>query len=272
MKKTDIELIIKKGSIRQKIKLFFTDIAFFNISGIYTAEFKGSGDNLRLEVKDYILTDRERDLIIDSVKDPKDIKYYNDLIIWNRGFLIFKDKLTVYKNYFKYISGNISSHCVSNSTQHSFIEVINNIFEDIKDKNLREKLINKTIKDLKFFNAYKYQEKGYEAYIDIKYFDFDGLIDSIEVLNNKTKEAKEWITTLKSFLNKVLPLQPYKDFVKYEEDQIKAVIEKCRIDTKKYIVSEKFKDQLEKINILRWEDVEIKVSDEDIEDIKNAGI
>ena len=64
MRKTDIERIIKQGSARQKIKLYFTDAAYFNTKGQFQAELKGSGDSLRLETKDEILTDKERDLIL----------------------------------------------------------------------------------------------------------------------------------------------------------------------------------------------------------------
>lgn len=40
MKQTDIERIIKQGSPKQKIKLYFTDIAHFNTIGQYTAKIK----------------------------------------------------------------------------------------------------------------------------------------------------------------------------------------------------------------------------------------
>ena len=272
MKKTDIELIIKKGSIRQKIKLYFTDIAHFNITGVHTAEFKGSGDSLRLEVKDRILTDRERDLIFDSVKDPKDIKYYNELITWNRAFLLFKDKLTGDWNYFKYITAKINGFYISRIIQINFENAINDTFEEVEDKKLREKVVNKAIKSLKFYNASKYQEKGFLPFIDIKYNDAEGLFKSIEILNSRIKETKEYIETLRTFLNKQLPVQPYKEFLKYQEEKIKAEIEQCREYVGIFLKSEEFMDEVEKINILRWEDVEIKVSDEDIEDIKNAGI
>ena len=56
MRKTDIERIIKQGSTRQKIKLYFTDVAYFNTKGIAQAELKGTVENLRLELKDEILT------------------------------------------------------------------------------------------------------------------------------------------------------------------------------------------------------------------------
>ena len=45
MRKTDIERIIKQGSTRQKIKLYFTDVAYFNTKGIAQAELKGTVEN-----------------------------------------------------------------------------------------------------------------------------------------------------------------------------------------------------------------------------------
>ena len=65
MKKTDIERIIKQGSTRQKIKLYFTDLAYFNTVGINTVNIAG-GD---LITKEEILTDKERGLIFSSIKE-----------------------------------------------------------------------------------------------------------------------------------------------------------------------------------------------------------
>jgi len=50
----------------------------------------------------------------------------------------------------------------------------------------------------------------------------------IEFLNEKIKEAKEYIEGIRTFLNKQLPLQPYKEFLNQAEDKIKAEIKECR--------------------------------------------
>ena len=89
MKRTDIERILKQGSVKQKIKLYMTDIALGNIDwGHFNIEF----DNKELNIKGTkLLTNKESDLLWSSIKDPKDIKYYEDLRLWNKAFLMFKD-------------------------------------------------------------------------------------------------------------------------------------------------------------------------------------
>ena len=93
MKRNEIERIIKQGSMKQKIKLYFTDLAYFNTVGIYSSSFVEAGDTTRLETPNKILTDKEKDIIYQSIKEPKDIKYYENLRIWNKAFLMFKPNI-----------------------------------------------------------------------------------------------------------------------------------------------------------------------------------
>ena len=88
MKKTDIERVIKQGSIRQKIKLYMTDSAYRNIEFAYNEE---GG----------LLSDKERDIIWSSIKDPQDIKYYEDLRTKNKAFLLFQSRVTIAKLHIK---------------------------------------------------------------------------------------------------------------------------------------------------------------------------
>lgn len=297
MKKTDIERIIKQGSTRQKIKLYFTDVAYFNTKGLAQVKLKGSGDNLRIERKDKILTDKERDLIFNSIKDPKDIKYWEELRTWNKAFLMFKPTITTYSKNFDYLTAQISKYAVVRLLHKGYEDSINDILEVVEDKKLREKLVKTALKSLKKFDANRYQEEGFLPFIEIPEANIDGKVWLlIEVLNEKIKEAKEYIEGIRIFLNKTLPLQPYKEFLKDEEDKIKAEVEECRetienyiltplglkrnpdkniVDVIKQIQTEKNEitdPNIDNFNILRWEDVEVEVTDEDIEDIKNAGI
>ena len=108
----------------------------------------------------------------------------------------------------------------------------------------------------------------------------------IEILNEKIKEAKEYIEGIRTFLNKFLPLQPYKEFLKEAEDKIKGEVEECRGLIEAFTLGRTIETPMDKdievtpgselpderFNILRWEDVEVGVTDEDIEDIKRAGL
>lgn len=273
MRKTDIERIIKQGSARQKIKLYFTDVAYFNTKGQFQAEFKGSGDSLRLEIKDKILTDKERDLIFNSIKEPKDVKYWEELRTWNKAFLMFKPTITTYTKNFDYLTAQLSKYAIVRLLHKSYEDAINDILEVVEDEELREKLVETALNSLDMFDAIRYQEEGFLPFIEIPEANINGEVWLlIEVLNEKIKEAKEYIEGIRIFLNKSLPLQPYKEFLNEAEDKIKAKIEECREMIDSFILLKTIETPLdERFNILRWEDVEAEVTDEDIEDIKNAG-
>ncbi len=283
MRKTDIERIIKQGSTRQKIKLYFTDVAYFNTVGINTVNIAG-GD---LVTKEEILTDRERDLIFNSIKDPKDIKYWEELRTWNRAFLMFKPTITTYTKNFEYLTAQLSKYTVVRLLHKGYEDSINDILEVVEDEKLRETLVETALKSLNKFDAIRYQEEGFLPFIEIPEANIDGKIDLIiEVLNEKIKEAKEYIEAIRVFLNKQLPLQPYKEFLKEAEDKIKGEVEECRGLIEAFTLGRTIETPLDKaievtpgselpderFKIIRWEDVEVEVEDEDIEDIKRAGL
>jgi hypothetical protein len=287
MRKTDIERIIKQGSARQKIKLYFTDVAYFNTKGKAQAELKGSGDNLRLELKDKILTDKERDLIFNSIKEPKDIKYWEELRTWNRAFLMFKPTITTYTKNFDYLTAQLSKYAVVRLLHKGYEDSINDILEVVEDEKLRETLVETALKSLNMFDAIRYQEEGFLPFIEIPEANMDGKVWLlIKILNKKIKEAKEYIEGIRTFLNKKLPLQPYKEFLKKAEDKIKGEIEECRGHIEDFTLGRTIETPLDKaievtpglelpderFSILRWEDVEVDVTDEEIEDIKRAGL
>ena len=287
MRKTDIERIIKQGSTRQKIKLYFTDVAYFNTKGMAQAELKGSGDSIRLESKDQILTDKERDLIFNSIKEPKDIKYWEELRTWNRAFLMFKPTITTYTKNFDYLTAQLSKYTVVRLLHKGYEDSINDILEVVEDEKLRETLVETALKSLNKFDAIRYQEEGFLPFIKIPEANIDGKVWLlIEVLNKKIKEAKEYIGGIRVFLNKQLPLQPYKEFLKEAEDKIKGEVEECRGLIEAFTLGRTIETPLDKaievtpgselpdeiLKIIRWEDVDVEVTDEDIEDIKRAGL
>jgi len=299
MRKTDIERVIKQGSTRQKIKLYFTDVAYFNTVGIKTSQIKELGDTDYLDIPDRILTDREREIIINSIKETKDIKYWEELRTRNKAFLMFKPTITTYSKNFDYLTAQISKYTVIRLLHKRYEDAINDILEVIDEKYLRETLVKTALESLKQFDAKKYQEKGFLPFIQIP----EGNINTkilvlIDILNEKIKEAKEYIKGIETFLNKQLPLQPYKQFLREEEDKIKANIQECRTLLEAFTLGKAINNDLDKnfkvktekelniikglealidelgsdwMKILDWDKVEVEVTDEDIEDIKNAG-
>lgn len=254
MTKKDIERIIKGGSIKQKIKLYMTDTALFNLS--YTR------DNA-------ILTDKERDLIWKSIKEPKDVKYYEELRTWNRAFTIFKEHLaSFYKRvYFLRVQCDNKARVYY---LHSFYEeVINDLIEQAPDKKTREILLKTAIEKTKEYNGKKYQEKGFEAWLNIT--DSSKLSELALIIEMTAEEIvtiKTFFYNMKQFLSKNLPIRPYIDYVNnYEKDIIKDI-------DKILAIQEAFKDTLPNgmIKLIPYKDIVIEVNDEDIENIKDAGL
>jgi hypothetical protein len=279
MKRNEIERIIKQGSMKQKIKLYFTDLAYFNTVGINSSSIVEEGDTTRLDTPDQILTAKEKDIIYQSIKEPKDIKYYENLRSWNKAFLMFKPNITLFTKDLSYLTAQISEKTGIALMCIAMEETINDLLEEVEvDKKLREKLVKKALESLeeKSIRAERYQEEGYLPFIQISEDNMrDAVLDLVEILNKKIKVAKEYIKTLEAFLNKNLPLQPYRDFLRKEEESIKANIGECRRFIDVYFLGIAIKDNvenLERFKILTWEEVEVEVVDEDIEDIKSAGI
>ena len=146
----------------------------------------------------------------------------------------------------------------------------------VEDKNIREQLVDQAIRDLKMFDAKKMfiktQSNTPLASIRIP----DGSLDTqmitlIKKINTDLQDAKEFITGIKTFVNKNVPLTPYKEFIKGAEDRIKTNIELCRKIVESYIGKD-LAEGLDNLKILRWEEVDVEITKEDLENIKRAGL
>ena len=254
MKKATIERIIKQGSVRQKIKLYMTDIALFNISY--------NRDNA-------LLTDKERDLIWNSIKDPKDVTYYENIRLYNKSFLMFKEHIS---NSYKRIY-HLYTICHKNvvvRVLHDFYEeVINDIIEVAPDKKTRDLILKTAINKTKKYNGKKYQEKGFEPFLEInERAELSNLALNIEMLAEEVVGIKTLFEIIKRFLSKNLPIKPYKDYVNnYEKDIIDAV-------NKTIEIQEMLKEELpeESKKLIPYKDIEVDTTEEEIENIKNAGL
>lgn len=248
-------------------------------------ELKGKEINIK---GTKLLSLKERDIIFNSIKEPKDIKYWEELRTWNKAFLMFKPTISIYSKNFDLLTEQIKGCTLVRLLHKSYEEAINEILYVVEDKKIRETLVKTALESLKLFNAKKEQERGFLPFIMIPEANTNALIWLlIEFLNEKIKEAKEYIKGIEIFLNKFLPLEPYKQFVKEEEEKIKAKIEECRkliesytlgraVETDIYkaiqVKTDEYLQEDERFKILYWDEVEVEVTDEDIEDIKNAGL
>jgi hypothetical protein len=271
MKKTDIERILKQGSIKQKIKLYMTDIAYYHIIGEKSIGFELYSIPKIFKVRDELLTDKEREILINSIKndikEPKDIEYYNNLKDNNNAFLIFKDKFSIdlmkLHNLFYLIS--ISNGKDIKRLQNK--ELVNEILDLIPDKKIREKALNKAIEVTKGEGGIKLIVKGYRNYLEI---DRSMFWDEIKRPTEKAiliaKGCKEYLITFKEFLANDLPLKPYKDWLEIQEKKLIRLITAIHQIT----ILESTPTDFPKIEL--YDEIKAEVTDEDIEDFKNAGI
>lgn len=265
MKRTDIERIIKQGSVKQKIKLYMTDIALLNVDwNNLDYEIKGKELNIK---GTKLLSDKERELLWSSIKDPKDVKYYNDLRTWNGAFLMFKDRFSIDLMRLRALFYLIS---VSNSEEIKRAEsrdLVNEILDLIPDKKTRDKALKKAIELTKGDGGREYQEKGYPKYLGIDRSLYWREIEKpTETSIATAKSCKEYIVMFKHILANSLPLKPYKDWVEAQEKHLKTVISAIHDTT----ILEDTPTDFPKIEL--YQDIVAEVTEEDIEDFKNSGI
>lgn len=262
MRKDAIERILKQGTVKQKIKLYMTDGALCQVDM----------DNLILNdqgeiIGSTLLTNKEKESLWESIKEPKDIEYYEKLRSINKVVVFLKEHLTV--NVYRLLSLSYKIHTeYSEFTANTGnIEIINDLLELYPDKGSRERAYKLALKKTKGWGGETYQEKGYPKYLDIdikQYF----LDNDVDVANIMAQRVKASIIMFKKILSKQLPLRPYIDWINEEEKKVINIINAIRnitSDIEKYI-------KANKPEIIKYEDIEVSITDEDIEDFKNVGL
>jgi hypothetical protein len=271
MKRTDIERIIKQGSVRQKIKLYMTDIALLNVD-FENLDYEITGKELNIKGSK-LLSNKESELLWSSIKDPKDVKYYNELTKWNSAFLLFKDKLSIEVMKLQALFYHICIYNAEETIRGSGRDLVNEILDLIPDKKLREKVLNKAVEltkedgGLSSTQGEIYQEKGSPKYLDISRSGFwRDIKRPTEVAITTAKVCKQYIAMFRAVLNSNLPLKPYKDWVDEQEKKLKTLIEAIYNTT----ILEDTPPDFPIIE--RYEDIEAIITDEDIEDFKSSGL
>jgi hypothetical protein len=272
MKRTDIERIIKQGSVRQKIKLYMTDIALVNVD-LENFDYEITGKELNIKGSK-LLSNKERELLWSSIKDPKDVKYYNELTKYNSAFLLFKDKLSVHLMTLQALFYHISIYNAEEIKRAESRDLVNEILDLIPDKKTREKVLNKAVELTKEDGGLSsteggkiYQEKGSPKYLDISRSGYwRDLKIPTEMAIKRAKLCKEFIALFKTILNNDLPLKPYIDWVDVQDKKLKKLIEAIYVST----VLEDTPPDFPIIE--RYEEIEAIITDEDIEDFKSSGL
>jgi hypothetical protein len=249
MKQTDIERILKQGSVKQKIKLYMTDVAYFNTNGLQTIDIKLLEKENILRSRDELLTDKEREILWNSIKEPKDIEYYNNLRTYNSAFLMFKDRLSVNLVRLQAIYYLILMEFTERLNRNEKFVLVESILDFIPDKKTRDKALNKA-------NELRKGEKKLK----------DEIKENTELSIEYAKICKEYVIMFKTILANDLPLKPYKDWVEIQEQTLKGLIKLIHTITVNALTPPDFP----KIEL--YDEIKAEITDEDIEDFKNAGI
>lgn len=269
MKRTDIERILKQGSVKQKIKLYMTDIALLNIDpNNLDYEITGEEGNRDINIKGTnLLSAKERELLWSSIKEPKDVKYYNEMRTWNQAFSMFKEKFSIELMRLQAIFYLISVSNGEETERSKCIDVVNEILDLIPDKKTRDKALHKAVELTKGDGGREYQEKGYPKYLDIdRSLWWTEIRRPTEIAIATAKSCKEYLVMFKTILANNLPLKPYKDWVKAQEKHLKTLITGIYETT----ILEDTPPDFPKIEL--YEEIEATITDEDVEDFKNAGL
>jgi hypothetical protein len=246
------EQIIREGSTRQKIKLFFTDLAYIN-----TANFP------LITHKHKPLTDKEKREIRESVVLPKDVKYWEELIRANKAFLMFKSMIMTDRIKFYTFWLEISKYSGAKFIHIKYGDTLNKVLDLIADDKLKAEAVEVILRELKIYKVKKEIKKSTgDVEINTNDTEFDAKIGMIVSLINKNiPDIKNLIINMKFFVDTYLPLKPYKEFLTKSEESIIKYINDSREAIAWY----------KRAKIKTWEDVKVEVSEEDIDYIRRAG-
>ena len=282
MRPINKEKILKEGTMREKIKLYFTHIALGNIWG----------------EKKPLLTEPEIMAIYTKIKEPKDIKYYDTLRRFSNLFIqmlkpaIIRNRYDLEKQLY-YLSNTITQVEIKNKTnllrlQEQKMRLMRLMMErekllkslqNYQDLNAELNLVNFT-EQIKYDN-----ETGIKIEAEIKKL-YEEIVGGNKIakveLNKKivvfVKEVNQLIDTTKSYLEeyklyvkKLLPLPVYKEFIQKEEtiaihtiENIKEIIEEY-LNEKDIYPPTKPEDKNGKFYIYSWDDVEVDIEEKELE-------
>ena len=141
----DISKTIKGGSVKQRLKLI----------GEHFAKVQTSGGKERL------FTDHEVSGLVDTFKTPQEIQKYNQLAGYDKmvrnGISILEIQVKEFKEAMAYITG----YCLLWESYDRASEMANSMLHEVKDKDLRKKLINRATENLFFYSKLEVEDGQY---------------------------------------------------------------------------------------------------------------
>jgi len=208
----NISKILSKGSPRQRIVLLTTDSfqEYLAISGI------------KPDAKT-ILTDEEKQSLLNSFKTPPEIRLYNKYAKLNRDFpyflMILKETQLNYNEAIAYLIGFTNTWQDYQYTEQTF----NRILYEVKEKKLKNKILKIILDESPFLYAELEKNTGGSVRlvtsIDKERIRLEGLIKAWSgKAENTLREAKSYIKAIRDYLTEEdFLIQALKDILNYYE-------------------------------------------------------
>lgn len=255
MKVKSAEQIIEEGTVREKILLYFEDMALRNV------DVSSVVINNKAVRSTGFLDAEQSYLIVNSVKAPKDLKYYNQLrhydSLFNHFILKYKNVVTQLRCSYLLIQGE-NKKLIEGLKQD---ELFTELRESIKELNLSELYPEEDTKHIAVdvilrivskVTSRERKPKLYTVYWKAIQPEVYFAIDLIE-------DSKLYIKMFKRILSKDLPIKPYREWVKAEENGLRILIE-CI-----YSITTALDNKPEDFPIiLKYEEVDVDVTEEDV--------
>lgn len=266
MNRTEVDRILKEGTVKDKINLYFLNIAKSNTKAPLITDNNNSN-----EIYEYLSSKDNKELLKD-IKLDSDVRYYNKLYSKVNTFMAFRlevaNSVATLQARTLFLSKEIGEIVLKKSISSSIKEIAKLVEEEY----LRDQIIKLALKSTKNFDVKIYKDKGYKYYIKLLDKEVDiatkNAVDNAKMFNLTAKDSKEFIKGLLSCNFPNVPLKPYKDFLKNEENKAKKEIEQTRENLKSLLNNSEIDTEL---YIPTYEEIVEELTAEDLENIKKAG-
>lgn len=243
-----IKKTIETGSTKKKILLYMNDIAQANITP----------ENPRK------LTEDQDRLILDSISTARDINYYDKLRTLNRSFIIMKPYIESQVEAIRVLRISLEYELRLYRKDRTILGLANEMLPDFPEE-IREKRAE-FISERLNADVVKKQGGSPSLTFDFGKHTLPGIGAIVTQINNKIKQAKHFIKVMETILKREIPLGPYKKWLKAQEATISGVLFSMSSNTLKEIT-----DYLN-IKLLTYDEIEVEIEEEDIEQVKQAGL
>ena len=276
------EKILKEGTMREKIKLYFTHIALLNI----------------YEIKEPLLSQEEIMFIYNDIKESKDIKYYDTLRRYSMLFeqmlkpQIEKKRSELEKNQYQLstliaeIMLNMENKMMELNKLKINMELelnklMNNLLALYKTAQTYSKvgklLPKSIIKEIENYEDKLNKAEGKKKDLRWRVEDVEKgkpnkrIRSLVEDINNQIDTTKTYLEEYKLYVNKLLPLPVYREFLQKEEKMAKETVLIIRERVQMYLrISEielptKPEDENGAFYVLSWDDLQIDTDEKDLD-------